>query len=82
MLKYKYLGEDDIFSHTRYKTFKLTKNYSEFNLSDIFELLKGKKVLCVNMIKQRNLIIWSSVFDIKNKVIYRCEGNPKQKICC
>ena len=23
--------------------------------------------------------IWSSVYDIKNKVIYRCEGNPYRK---
>lgn len=79
MLKYKYLGEDDIFSHTRYKTLS-SQNYSEFNLSDIFELLKGKKGFMCQYDKTKKFdTIWSSVFDIKNKVIYRCEGNPKQK---
>ncbi len=79
MLKYKYLGEDDIFSHIRYETLN-SQNYSEFNLSDIFELLKGNKGFMCQYDKTKKFdTIWSSVFDIKNRAIYRCEGNPKQK---
>ena len=79
MLKYKYLGEDDVFSHLRYKTLN-SQNYTGFNLSDIFELLKGKNGFICQYDKTKKFdTIWSSIFDIKNKVIYRCEGNPKQK---
>ncbi len=32
--------------------------------------------LCVNMM---NLMVWSSVFDLKNLMIYRAEGDPRKK---
>lgn len=67
------------FSHLRYETLN-SQNYTEFNLSSIFELLKGKDGFICQYDKTKKFdTIWSSVFDIKNKIIYRCEGNPKQK---
>ena len=79
MIKYKYIGEDDVFSHKRYKTFELQK-YSKYGIDDIFNLFKGKYGFMCQYDRKKNFdTIWSSVYDIKNKAIYRCEGNPRRK---
>lgn len=76
---YKYQGDDDIFSHDRYKTMKL-QNFSDYTLEDIFSLIKGEKgFMCQYDKKEYFDTIWSSVYDITNKTIYRCEGNPGRK---
>ena len=37
-------------------------------------------VLCVNMIEKLNAdTVWSVIYDIENKSIYRIEGNPSRK---
>ncbi|PSM51495.1 choloylglycine hydrolase family protein [Campylobacter blaseri] len=77
--KYAYDGIDDIFSHKRYETLQ-NQNYEIYTLKDTFELLQGKKgFLCQYDRKNGFDTIWSSVYDIKAKAIYRCEGNPQRK---
>lgn len=79
MLEYVYAGEDNIFSHKRYETLK-NEIYSNYQIQDVLELIRGDRgFLCQYDRKKGFDTIWSSVYDIKNKVIYRSEGNPMRK---
>ena len=79
MLCYNYEAEDDIFSHKRYETLK-KQNYLGYNLDDIFGLLKGEKGFLCQYNRTKGFdTIWSSVYDIKNKIVYRYEGNQRRK---
>ncbi|HQB61246.1 MAG TPA: C45 family autoproteolytic acyltransferase/hydrolase, partial [Spirochaetota bacterium] len=76
---YQYNGEDDIFSHERYQTLE-KQNFNEYVLDDIFALLRGDNGFMCQYDRKRGFdTIWSSVYDIGNKTIYRCEGNPCRK---
>ena len=76
---YKYDGKDDIYSHERYKTLESQK-FDEYTIDNVFALMRGERgFLCQYNRKNGFDTIWSSVYDIKNKVIYRCEGNPDRK---
>ena len=56
------------------------QNYLGYNLDDIFGLLKGEKGFLCQYNRTKGFdTIWSSVYDIKNKIVYRCEGNPRRK---
>jgi predicted choloylglycine hydrolase len=79
MAEYVYEGEDDIFSHQRYEVIK-KQDFSKYDLNSTFDLMKGKYGFMCQYDRKKGMdTIWSSVFDIKNKVIYRCEGNPSRK---
>lgn len=76
---YQYDVKDDIYSHKRYVTLE-NQSLEKYTIDDVFDLLKGKRgFLCQYNRRNGFDTIWSSVYDIKNKVIYRCEGNPHRR---
>ena len=71
--------EDEIHSFERYETLK-NQDYNGYGIEEIFKLLKGDYgFLCQYDRKKGMDTIWSSVYDLKRKNIYICEGNPKRK---
>ena len=79
MKKYLTDIEDEIHSFERYKTLK-NQDYKNYRVEDIFKLLKGENgFLCQYDRKKGIDTVWSSVYDLKRKEIYICEGNPKRK---
>lgn len=79
MLKYKAKIKDDIHSHDRYKTLE-NANSDLLNLNDIKLLLSGEfGFMCQYDKSQTFDTLWSSIYDLKENKIYRCEGNPSRK---
>ncbi|QQK08816.1 C45 family autoproteolytic acyltransferase/hydolase [Miniphocaeibacter halophilus] len=79
MEKYKHKAVDDIYSHRRYETLN-NQDYSRYRVDDLVDLLKGNRgFLCQYNRKLGMDTIWSSIYDVKRKEIYRCEGNPSRK---
>lgn len=79
MREYKYSAVDDKFSHRRYETLN-NQDYGKYKLDDLVDLLKGNRgFLCQYNRKLGMDTIWSSIYDIGRKEIYRCEGNPSRK---
>lgn len=81
MQKYRYHGEDDIFSGVRYATLqKALCEQTCYSIDFAMELLSGKHgFLCQYDRKQGFDTVWSSVYDLKKGKIYRAEGNPSRK---
>lgn len=82
MKKYNKINIDNWKSKERYlvsyKTLKEHKNNYSFNL--IKDILSGKYGFMCNYDRKTNAdTVWSVIYDIKNKKIYRVEGNPKRK---
>ena len=78
MIKYNTKLKDDVYSHERYTTLKNAFINNKYNLDFSKDLLSGKYgFLC----QYNNEIdtVWSSIYSIKNKKIYRAEGNPSRK---
>ena len=61
-----------------YNTLKNSKNNYSFDL--IKDILSGKYgFMCQYDRKTDADTVWSVIYDIRNNVIYRVEGNPKRK---
>ena len=71
--------EDDVHSHERYNTLENAfKNY-KYNLDFSKELLSGKYGFMCQYDKKDDIdTIWSSIYSIRDKKIYRAEGNPSR----
>lgn len=79
MKQYKCNLDDNIKSYDRFETLK-QQNYDDYDLNNIKRLLKGEKgFLCQYSKKQKFDTIWSTIYDIHQNKIYRCEGNPCRK---
>lgn len=71
--------QDDIKSHIRFDTL-IKEDYKNYSLEEIKKLLSGKYGFMCQYDKNLSFdTIWSSIYDINNKKIYRCEGNPSKK---
>ena len=79
MNKYKTNIKDDIHSHERYKTIE-NANSDLLDINDIKSLLSGGfGFMCQYDKSQKFDTLWSSIYDLKENKIYRCEGNPSRK---
>lgn len=80
MIKYQFDGDDDIHSHERYETVYNAFKNNTYSLKFAQDLLSGKLgFMCQYNRKEGFDTVWSSVYDIKNKKVYRVEGNPSRK---
>jgi predicted choloylglycine hydrolase len=74
---------DDWQSHDRYNTAKeaLVANKKKYSLEFAMNLLAGKYgFMCQYDRKKNTDTVWSVVYDVKNRKIYRVEGNPSRKM--
>lgn len=79
MSVYKCMLDDDIKSYERYTTLA-SEYYDTYYLKNIIELLSGKKGFLCQYDRTQNFdTIWSTVYDLTNNDIFRCEGNPSRK---
>lgn len=79
MSLYKCNLKDDIRSHERFQTLE-SQEYSNYKLENLKELLRGEKGFLCQYNRQESFdTIWSSIYDIKESKIYRCEGNPSRR---
>lgn len=80
MIKYQFDGDDDIHSHERYETVYNALRNNTYSLKFAEDLLSGKLgFICQYNRNEGFDTVWSSIYDIKNKNIYRVEGNPSRK---
>lgn len=80
--KYRNPDIDDLFSEKRYiETLATLKKYEgSYNIEMFKEILKGKYgFICQYDRKKGEDTVWSVLYDLKNKAIYRVEGNPSRK---
>lgn len=79
MAPYVFAGIDNWEAEPRYQTLDsfLRKKAGQMEISDAMELLKGNHgFLCQYDRATGKDTVWSVVYDIKGKKIYRAEGNP------
>lgn len=80
MATYQYQGEDDCYSHQRYQTMLSAFENHTLSFSFTMDLLSGKKgFLCQYDRKKGMDTIWSCIYDLTERKIYRAEGNPSRK---
>lgn len=82
MKVYNNLNYDNWFSLDRYSTLDsfLKKNFSLVSIEDIKKLLSGDYgFICQYDRKEGKDTVWSSIYDLSDKNIWRVEGNPKRK---
>ena len=82
MEDYKNLQIDDWRAWDRYETAKraLTNNKDKYDLDFTMNLLGGKYGFMCQYDRKTNAdTVWSVVYDLKNKQIWRVEGNPGRK---
>ena len=82
MQKYNLKDIDNWQSDERYKTIENILNLKAhtFDLENSINLLSGKNgFICQYDKKGEKDTIWSVIYDLKNKEIYRAEGNPSRK---
>lgn len=82
MLSRKISVDDDWFAEERYQTLDqyLAGNYSSMGLDESKQLLGGKfGFLCQYDRKTGKDTVWSAIYDLNKKQVYRCEGNPARK---
>lgn len=82
MVSRKITIEDDWFAEERYQTLEdyLTDHFREVGLSESKQLLAGEfGFLCQYDRKTGKDTVWSAIYDLNNKQVYRCEGNPARK---
>lgn len=82
MKKYNKLDYDNWFSQERYDTLNkfFKRNFNLVSVKDIKKLLSGDYgFICQYDRKEGRDTVWSSIYDLKNKNIWRVEGNPKRK---
>ena len=73
---------DDWFAEERYQTLMdyLSSNFQHMDLSEAKKLLAGEfGFLCQYDRKTGKDTVWSAIYDLSNKRVYRCEGNPNRK---
>lgn len=71
---------DDLRADERYKNVVSALTSNEYSLDLAKEILKGKHgFMCGFDRKQGVDTVWSVVYDLKNKKIFRSEGNPSRK---
>ena len=74
--------DDDWNSEERYKNAysALKANSNNFSVDLVKDILSGKHgFMCQYDRKDNQDTVWSSIYDIRNKRIYRAEGNPSLK---
>lgn len=78
---YQYLGKDDIHSHERYETFmNFVRDKKKYSVDTVQELLSGKYGFMCQYDRRLGMdTVWSCVYDVKEKRIFRAEGNPSRK---
>lgn len=81
MQKYQPKNIDDWRSHERYETAQCAlSNVDTYSFDFIKDILSGKYGFMCQYDRRTNAdTVWSCIYDIKNKKIYRCEGNPSRK---
>lgn len=81
MKKYNNHNFDNWKSKERYSTaYNALKQKNNFSYELIEDILSGKYgFMCQYDRKKDADTVWSVIYDIKNKEIYRVEGNPKRK---
>lgn len=82
MLSRKIAIDDDWFAEERFQTLQdyLTGNFQHMNLAEAKKLLAGKfGFLCQYNRKTGKDTVWSAIYDLNNRKVYRCEGNPARK---
>ncbi len=58
----------------------LSSNFQHMDLSEAKKLLAGEfGFLCQYDRKTGKDTVWSAIYDLSNKRVYRCEGNPNRK---
>lgn len=80
MQKYQYDGIDDCHSHERYKTLvNACDNCKDFSIDFAKDLLSGKMGFMCQYDRNLGLdTIWSTVYDLTDRQIFRAEGNPSK----
>lgn len=73
--------EDDYFAYLRYQTVVdyFTNHFVEVDMEQIKGLLKGDFGFMCQYDDSNFETIWSSIFDLKNRKVYRAEGDPRKK---
>ncbi len=82
MIEYNHHNIDDWRSSERYATayHALMKNENNYSLELARDILSGKYgFMCQYERKKGADTVWSVIYDVKNKKIYRVEGNPSRK---
>ncbi|WMJ84175.1 C45 family autoproteolytic acyltransferase/hydrolase [Oscillospiraceae bacterium LTW-04] len=82
MHSYRNPGIDDWRSDERYKTahYALAENKGRYTVTLAKDILSGKYgFMCQYNRKQNADTVWSVVYDLKRKQIWRVEGNPSRK---
>ncbi|MCI8310107.1 C45 family peptidase [uncultured Clostridium sp.] len=82
MFEYRNCGIDDWRSDERYSVAynTLKENKNNFSLELAKDILSGKYgFMCQYNRKTGADTVWSIIYDLKNKKIYRVEGNPSRK---
>ena len=77
--------EDDWFAKERYQTMRkaLQSNLAQIDINMVKNIMAGKYgFLCQYNRKSGKDTVWSIVYDVKQKKLYRCEGNPSRKKYC
>lgn len=74
---------DDWFAKERYQTMKkvLDAKYKHMNVEDCMKVMAGKEgFICQYDRSSGKDTVWSIVYDVKQKAMYRVEGNPARKV--
>ena len=82
MQEYKNPDIDDWYSEIRYQTVQtaLTNNQKQYSISFAQNVLAGKYGFMCQFDRRKGAdTVWSVVYDIKRKQIFRVEGNPSRK---
>lgn len=82
MKKYNKIGIDNWFSEERYQTLEnfINKNFKICDIEEIKKLLSGENgFICQYDRKTGKDTVWSSIYNLKSKKIWRVEGNPNRR---
>ncbi len=80
MKKYNEYNIDDWNSSLRHQIAYQSLKNNDLSMELIFDILSGKHGFMCQYDRRKGAdTVWSVVYDIKNKKIYRVEGNPSRK---
>ncbi|MGM0339021.1 C45 family autoproteolytic acyltransferase/hydolase [Enterococcus sp. AZ007] len=82
MQAFKISLDDDWFAEKRYRTLEqyLAEHGQTMSIPEAKKLLGGDfGFLCQYDRKTGKDTVWSSIYDLKNNQVFRCEGNPSRK---
>jgi len=82
MQRYRYKLEDDMHSQLRYEVAeKSLMSTKDLSFEYLKNLLSGKYgFMCQYDRSKGGDTVWSCIYDLTDKKIFRCEGNPSRKI--